>query len=613
MIIEVGSQPYERLFGFRDFVNDQFTTRLPPHHLLVDALADPSKSIEAIDLIIGDERPEGLLYSAGLQDLTLGSQILMHARVAASRIGGTLSIPGNGMLTALTDGLEGVMQRIKIPTRMSDADVMRFLADTTFAIGMRALGAIGPVGKIAAAIIGFARGIFQFVRDRKQAEKVAKEHRQAWAYARLPPLQEPDSNVDAWYVESVLKPKMEGGSWTAIFAPRFDSDDWVGIARNGGHALAPGGKTVGVDDFGAQRDVFKPSGGIGLIPGLDQITSVIQVSLPEQELAGWKGGKWPIRPEMIQDVGKFFVNTGRLAAMAWSWATEVDASPDLFKIDLVDLHHRWRRYCDAGRRFLMDNATDWATNHGAGRVLSGNLEYVYGSAIGCAIGAWRCMPQGNGYRQLTPGLRGDAIMGYGYGRESIGCVMDPPSMLAMANGESCFQTLYELWIKGVLDRAAERQRYFLWHSLVAAYVRADFDAFKDPWLKNQLMKARKAMLQHPDRKLVQLVDVAEDEPGVGGSGKTWKQELIASGVKSTPSFVFSNQRVTGGPQPGTLAPDKPPVPKVPVYRGPMAWGDVPGPAPAPLWGWRETAAAAGGIGLGLAGAKLVEWLRERRT
>jgi hypothetical protein len=240
MIIEVGTPRYKELFGARDFLNQPFESRLPPHRLLVEALGDPSKSIAAIDALLADANPNGILHTAGLQDLQLGTQVLLHARVAASRIGDQLVLPGNGALSTLADGLADVMKSFKIPARASDQDIQIFLLEASFAVGMKALGAVGPVGKIAAAIIGLARGIVQIVKQRREIKAQDAEQREALAYAKLPPLQEPDTQVDAWYVDQVLRPLMETGSWTPIFSPRFESDDWVGVRRNGGVALAPG-------------------------------------------------------------------------------------------------------------------------------------------------------------------------------------------------------------------------------------------------------------------------------------------------------------------------------------------------------------------------------------
>ncbi|MCA9687184.1 MAG: hypothetical protein KC457_33805 [Myxococcales bacterium] len=344
--------------------------------------------------------------------------------------------------------------------------MLRVMTDAAFAVGLKALGALGPIGKIAAAVIGAAKAIYDVIKQRQALARIDAKRREQLIYLSLPPLQQPDTEVDAWYVETVLRPLMEAGSWTPIFSPRFDSDRWVGVKRNGGMAFAPGSTSAsGIkDEFGDPLRVFSTGAGVGFIPGLDQITSVIQVAGDPAYLEKWSGsGTWPIRPTAVTDVGKFYVNTGRLASFIWSWATAYDASPDLYKLDVgvhkgpgdQHLHYRWKRYCDAGLRFLRENAEDWYFNNKA-KLLGDDKQFIFGSAIGCAIGAWRCMPDGNGFRLLTPGLYGDPIKGYGYGRELIGCVMDPPSMAAYASGKACFFTIYDFFIKPARDRAMQR-------------------------------------------------------------------------------------------------------------------------------------------------------------
>ena len=608
MIIELGSSRYQQLFGGRDY-RAKFESRLPDHAVLTAALRDPSLSVPAIDAVLADVDPGGLLRWAGLEDLQLGSQILVYSRAVASRVGGLLTLPGNGVLTAMSDGLADILRDFKWPTRPSAEQVQALLADAAFGIGMRALGALGPIGKIAAAIVGLAKGIIDLVRQRRELARLDAERREALLYAALPPLQEPDTQVDAWYVDTVLRRLVEGGSWTRIFAPRFDADAWTGIARNGGYAFAPGDP---------DKDLFKTSGGVGLIPGLDQITSVIQVALDWRPYKTWNGsGRWPIRPSMITDVGKFYVNTGRLAAIAWAWATAYDASPDLYKVDAADLHVRWRRYCDGGLRFLSENTKDWLGNHGKGRVLSGDPKYIFGSAIGCAIGGWRCMPDwrdGIGNLSVEPGwIRDQLSTQYGIGREILGCVVDPPSLqVADEEGGVCMRTLYDVHIRGVLAKVQERQRYFLWHSLVAAYVKADFDAFRDRALQGELFKARKALLEHPDRALVILDDVADDEPGLPGSGKTWKAQLIERGVKRAPPFVKLGRRITGGPQPGTLAPTDEPPPVVPEAKVAMPWGELAGgPGDGGSMSRGRLGWVAGGLLAVGGGAALAYHLRQR--
>ena len=634
MIIEVGTDKYKDIFGTRDY-SLPFTSKLPALNVLQAGLMDPSLKNDAIDMVLESANSAaGSLYSAGLADLQLGSQVLTYMRVTASRVGGQLSLPGNGMLTSMTDGLVQTMQSFKVPSRMDPNELQAVLADAAFAIGLKGLGALGPIGKVAAAIIGVAKAIIDVVKKREEILKQEGEHRERMIYLSLPPLQQPDTDVDAYYVETVLRPLMESPSWTSIFSPRFESDEWKGIARNGGFAFAPGTEIPGVDPFGKPNRVFTPGAGVGLIPGLDRITSVVQVSLDPMPVEKWNGsGRWPVKPNMVTDVGKYYVNTGRLGSIVWGWATAYDASPDLYKIDVgvhngpgdKHLHYRWKRYCDGGIRFMQETSDDWVNNNGKGRALSGDARYILGTGIGCAVGAWRCMNtlEGGKYERVDPGWFGpEAMAKFGLGKGTLGCVMDPPSMQIFdQDGDRCIQTLYEVYIRKVLEKVRARQIHFLWHSLVAAYVRVDFDAFRDPKMKAELMKARKVMLEHPDRKLVELGDVADDEPGLPGSGKTWKEQLIARGVR--PPHPFQHGRIrTSGAQPGTLKPDKDPPPKVPVSRLPMPFGDLAegvtggedDSADGPSAPSRKLLWAAGGTAIvGGSAAALAYYLKKRRA
>jgi len=631
MIIEVGTDRYKDLFGSRDY-SARFESKLPSYNVLLTALRDPSLKSDAIDQVLQATGSAGSLYSAAMADLQLGSQVLTYMRVAASRIGPNLTLPGNGMLTSMSEGLAMTMQSFKVPTRMDSNQIQALLADAAFSAGLQGLGAIGPIGKIAAAIIGAAKMIIQMVQQNARNQAAQAEHNEKQIYLTLPPLQQPDTEVDSYYVESVLRPIMETGAWTRLFSPRFESDLWVGIERNGGIAFAPGEEIDGKDAFGRDNKVFKPGPGVGLIPGLDRVTSVVQVGLDPIPLKKWDGsGRWPVKPSMVTDVGKFYVNTGRLASIAWGWATAYDACPDLYKIDVgvhngpgdKHLHHRWKRYCDGGVRFMQETSDAWLKNGTGAYSVDDIAKRILGSGIGCAVAGWQCMNtlEGGKYERVTPGWIGDQMSKYGLGKGTLGCVMDPPSMqVADQNGGQCVLTLYDVYIRNVLEKVRARQIHYLWHSLVAAYVRADFDAFRDPKMKSELMRARKVLLEHPDRKLVELNDVADDEPGLPGSGKTWKQQLIARGVRPPHPFQHGGRIRTSGAQPGTLKPDKEPPPKVPVSRFPMPFGErveggggdadgdadpTPGKSRTLLW-------AAGGTALVSGGAALAYYLKKKR-
>jgi hypothetical protein len=611
MIIEVGSQRYKEIFGARDFLTQPFQSRLPPHRLLVEALADPSKSITAIDTLLADANPNGVLHSAGLQDIHLGTQVLMHARVAASRVGGQLVLPGNGLSSNLADGLVDVMKNFKIPARASDADVQAFLIEASFAVGMKALGAIGPVGKIAAAVIGFAREIIQLIKQRRLIKEDDAERREALAYAKLPPLQEPDTQVDAWYVDQVLRPLMEGPSWTPIFSPRFDSDEWVGIERNGGYAFAPGKNIEGLDEFGRERQVFTASGGIGFIPGLDQIASVVQVAHDPDVLKRWAGGPWPIHPQMVTDVGKVLRQhrPARRGRLGMGYRRRREPGP---------LQAPYRRAARAMETLLRRRPPLPARQRqGLERQPRQRPRTLRSASVPrrqrdrLRHRSLALPPQDNGYSLLSAGVRGDELRGPGLGRQVLGCVMDPPAMDAYASGQACFTTIYEERIQKVLDEALRRQRYFLRHSLVSAYVRADFDAFRDVKIRDALISARKILLEHPDRMLVELADVAADEPGVPtGDGKLWKDQLRARGVKDKHPLMGGAGRLADRP-PGTLVPPREPPPKVPIYEGPLPWGELAEQAPtSSLSPWHIAGLTAGGLLLGGGAFALARHLRK---
>jgi hypothetical protein len=177
-------------------------------------------------------------------------------------------------------------------------------------------------------------------------------------------------------------------------------------------------------------------------------------------------------------------------------------------------------------------------------------------------------------------------------------------MDAYASGQACFTTIYEERIQKVLDEALRRQRYFLRHSLVSAYVRADFDAFRDVKIRDALISARKILLEHPDRMLVELADVADDEPGVPtGDGKLWKDQLRARGVKDKHPLMGGAGRLADRP-PGTLVPPREPPPKVPIYEGPLPWGELAEQAPRAAASPRGTSRASPRAGSCSAEARL---------
>ena len=647
--IEAGSAKYQSYFG--SIEDDLFVSRLPPRDVLVSALADPSLDPAKIDesFPINDRiGSAGVLRKQGVTDLTLGVKYMLRA--VSVPVTGAEGVVGNGMLTQYIHALDDITAPVQLASSLSPAGVSQALgqvppgatpgqiaARAAFGVGMSALSATGPVGAAAAAIVGFAAAIFSAFKSKRRKEARTEQERQQVAYEALPPLQEPRQNVDDWYLNNVLLGLMETGSWTPIFSPRFDpTREWVGVERHGGMAFAPGERQKGETEFGTSVDVFTPTGGVGLIPGLNRITSVVQVSLDwrsSPSFTSWQEtftGSWPVTQAIVQDVGAFYVNTSRLASVAWAWVSQQNAGVDLYKVHVGrhngpgadHLCYRWKSYCDGGLRFLVENAEDYYKLDGhppqlsKARIRSGDPDYVLGSAIACAIGAWQCVLKGgtsshpvygrlssSGYETFEMGSK----PGLGPGRlHSLGCVMDPASVQATAGGRRCLVTMYDTHIRPALEVVRKRQVHYLRHSLVCAYVRRGWDAFRDDEIAELLDQVRATLLEHPDRKLVNLQDVPRDEPGVSGRPGTWREQLLASGVPKIPAV--SKVKLGQSRPAGTIEPEAEPAPVVPGSTHTMPWADtrlleldsLPGRVVTTrrTWPWL---AGAGALALGTAG------------
>ncbi len=596
--IEPGTPKYESYFG--SIQDKKFESRLPPYDVIQDALADPSLDPTKIDeaFAINDEiGSAGILRKQGVADLQLGSKFMLRALTVP--VSGIEGAAGNGLPSHLIQAVSDVTAPVQLATSLSIDGVNDALGllkpgqnpgqaagRAAFGLGMTVLSAMGPIGAAAAAIVGFAAAIFSAFRSARIKEAKDEEARRRAAYERLPPLQEQKTNVDDWYVDSVLLSILETGNWTSIFSPRFDwNSEWVGVPRFGGYALAPGSSLSHKDEFGFDTRLFEPAGGIGFVPGFNRITSVVQVSVDwmSPDYQYWQmnyGGYYPIMQGLVQDVGSFYVNTARLASVAWSWVANQDAGLDLYKVHVGThsgagdhLMSRWRKYCESGIRFLTQNAQAWhSPDEYAARIRSGDPAYMMGSAIGCAVGAWRCRVEGGtsnhpvyshlssgGYETFEIGVK----TGLGPGRrDEWGCVMNPASASATSeDGVTCLFSIYDLRIRFVLEELRKRQIHFLRSSLVCAYVRSSWDAFKDDALKQLLLRLRSKLLEHPDRKLVNLRDVPHDEPGVPHRDGTWREQLLAAGVPRIPtvSKIKLNQQHPAG----TIEPTEEPAPTVP--------------------------------------------------
>lgn len=610
MLIDSESPRFNALFGHHPFQTAQFVSRMPPYESLVRCLVDPSiceAGSSPIDAIESAKQ----LFADQTADIVLGAQYMIYKNVVR-QVGDALNAT-TGMLKHVQPQIDLVMKSVQVGRSLLEADVEDVLAEAAFGMGMKALGAAGWVGKIVAAVVGLGRMIWDVLSQREKLHQQAKAQREAQAWALMPPLQEPSTATDSYLANKDVIERMSTGSWTRIFAPRFKPDEeWVGVERRGGFAFAPGETQKSEDLFGRPAQAFIASNGVGLVPGFDFITSVIQVGLPFDDplIKQWKADRsymWPLFPRFVRDVGSYYANTGRLAAVAWAWATQDDASPNLYKIDVGTpdatrtecLHYQWRLYYARGIEYLRTHTTD-------PEKLSGdNLEYLYGAGLACSLGTWQCkldLEKSTTYvprflRIKPPGLHRDE-MNASIGLEPYGCTMRPKWITGRAEGNYCLVSLYESHIRATLEKVRARQEHFLRHSLVCAYVREGWDAFKDKPLLELLRKMRATLLKHPDRQFVELDDVPENETF---NGQDWRAQLIKAGVGKNVGSLQLKSPV------GTIEPAKEDAPAVPSSVDRMPFADYGAKSDDDVEGSSRTAAA-----VGIGGATLVGgWLAYR--
>ncbi|MCB9756738.1 MAG: hypothetical protein H6713_43020 [Myxococcales bacterium] len=623
------SPAFDELFGH---LPSEFESRLPTHQVYTDALSDPSvdpRTLGTEHTTFGDGMAN-VLHSQAVRDLAFGTQHMLRALTAV--VDGSQQELSAGMVSSLRSGLTSAMTPPAYALSLAASEVPSVLTNTggnaasaAIAVGITALSSMGPWGAAAAAVIGFARSLVSAFTKRKEWEDQAIEEQRRRAYELMPPLQESGSETDTYYVQSIVIPAMQRGSWTHLFAPRFNPrGEWVGAERDGGMAFAPGERNKNEQDqFGNDMTRFEPSGGVGFMPGQNRVTSVVQVSLnpigPEVKYWYENGGPWPIKKSYVRDVGDFYVNTNRLAAVAWTWVANRSRSPHLYKVhvgtpesdDTTCLHYQWRSYCDGGLDFLHRNSTDWETPRGGrigGRVKDPDKpEFLFGSAIGCAIGSWSCYTKNNGkYVQVFP-------FGYPHWQMKgslgapLGCIVDAPLGLIQAGGRLCLTTLYETHLKSTLKKVRARQMWNLRHSLVCAYVRKSWDAFRDPVLAERLEEHRQLLLKHPSRFRVRLGDVPAGE--ILTDGRDFKSELLKSGV----SKFGGPQQLTSNKPETLIDPGDDEEPEVDGFdaRMPFDFSDEPAPEPEP----RSWGRILGGVGLataaGAAGAYAWKYRRRR--
>lgn len=584
-----------------------FESKGPNYNLIVNGFLDPSNRTLLLN--------EDVMNANQAYDIRSGMQQVVNTLAVATQSDVSPNFP-----SVLIPAMRSLLTSEDISLTLSSGKVASVFdaaasgnpigtAGAVLGVGMAAVGiAVPVVGTIAAAIIGLASGIYSlFKMQQNKLKQENKEHR-AMLYRSFPPLQVADAEMDGAIVNSQLLPTLQNRDWTRIFQPRFTSSSWVGLEREGGYAFAPGQSAQNVegDGFGA-FDVFTPStsGGLGVIPGTNQVTSVVQVSLPHDPEdignSAWqsfiKGGPDPrgIGTDgiygwtRVHDTGMYYPATGRLAASVWSMAL-AKGSPFKYRIDAKKLHDEWERWASSGIDYIRDVCYPWwrSVSGPAGKIpvnKTTNFEGFFGTSIFNSVGAWtgvvdqkKSTTLKQVYNALVApdGITGPELVAAKYGYGMVGSsvsstysggflpILDPDNWPDQYMG-----TIYDrrINIKGTLDNLQAQQRYDLKHTLVCASVSVNDAAFKgDSKLLDLLLTMRTKLLTSEDRFYVDLSDVTDDEPGLKDrkNSDSWKKQLAAVGVTDDPKKMKGPLR---------LAPSNEPPPGKPPFHGalPNPW------------------------------------------
>lgn len=620
--IPENSKLYNDIFKGEN-VPDLFESRFPTYEELSNGFLDPSVEFNRLS--------QKRLNGDQTGDLRESSRILLRDLIKASDSSDAINFP-----STLINGVFNVVKSQTIDTELSDSAVLNKIvavqkSNTSGVNGVGGLVIGGALltlsvtvpllGTIASAIVGIAAGIAKAIKTNNEKKDINEAGVRAQLYKTFPPMQTGGSETDTAMVQT-MGSVFRTNDWTDIYAPRFKGD-WVGLPRTGGYAFAPGSIEKDMDTFEADvNEKFIPTGGFGVIPGTNLVTSVIQVSLstdpqdpysgPFQKYMTKYGPNNSYGPDprtlknawsRVHDVGLYYQTTGQTGSMWWELALQ-EGNWYKFRIDSIRLHKEWKNYCEGGIRFIRSKCYKWVQGN-----LNADYEDYFGTGIFYGIGAWSGQVNGGtithpkydkkpipfGYKRqelITSNLykRGNAINS----SKSGGFL--PLSAITDKNGkfitdwwcDSCMGTIYDRGydIKSKLEDLRKRQEWDLYGSLASAYC-SQFDAAfeADPKLKKLLFSRRKLLLTHKDRKLININDVPSNEPGLEGidNQESWKQQLLDAGVPEKP--VIINVNIQGPGSKLSIGNDVPPGLKPP---------SEPKIDPAPLNPWDPNFTIGGG-------------------
>lgn len=624
-----GSPELAKIFGTATF--DKFESEFPPYSVVQSAVNDPSVRRDA-----GLDNA-GAMMGMLCKDLQSGSRAMVWKLAVTT--GDFVGNQGINLPSRLMPGLEALVASVNIPGSLTAAEVTNVVLATAkdpkqgaklagkvaLGIALTAIGTAVPlVGAIGAAVVAFVGALIGLLKAGKTGNPLTDPALRNELYRRFPPLQTQDGDLDTQLVNKALLTRLVSQDWTGIYLPRF-TGSWLGLERGGGFAFARGNPGIPSKNFNEEIQTFVPSlDGLGVLPGTNQCTSVLQISLDPagNEMAEFfaYAGKDPREQkgaaDRIVDTGGFYLALGRLAGLAWDWATKPD-SPYQYRLDAVRMHKAWKEHCDSGIQFIKDIVFPWWGINLEGSKIRGaaNLEGFYGSAVYAAIGSWGCALAGGttNYPIFAPwmgtlGFPADALADNPVdlypGSQQSGAflpIQNPPTSAFQA----CMSTIYDRTpnIRGTLDALQQQQRFALKHSLVSAYVRHDDAAFAgDLALQDLLGKQRAMLLQHEDRKFIDMRDVSPTEVW---NGENWRDALLAAGVPKKPSVLASfGLKISKTDEPRPEVPGVQPGPPVPWEQRPLRR-----PRPASS---SSAPAIVGATGAAILGAAWLWRIRQRR-
>lgn len=255
--------------------------------------------------------------------------------------------------------VQGLFAKPPFPISSSAEAMGNAAAQVGLVAAQAVLTSVSVVGPILKAAIGVGRFFWRLANQSEDERELEV------------PWQEFSRETDADAVNKVLATYALGTDWTQLFMPAVD---W----KAGGWSLEKTDKGDNTRAFG----VFSPSGdpryagGIGMMPGTQQIADVVQVAQVWQGT----GGK---RRDAVTNVGAFWPSVSQYATGAWQ-ACSRSANPDMYKVRAGDLADAWTSFFDslfedAFDRYGSLGVNDWTQKIFLSKALAPYVVAVQGS------------------------------------------------------------------------------------------------------------------------------------------------------------------------------------------------------------------------------------------